>query len=69
MSVFEAIFLGILTFFNLTIYMLAGMTSAILAHGRLEEDGLADHDSWVEEDDIDEDHEAYDDAGHQDHED
>ena len=46
MSLTEAIFLGILTFFNLTIYTVATLTAALLAQ---EYRGVAEDDEFDEE--------------------
>ena len=62
MSAFEAIFLGILTFFNLTIYMLAGITSAILAQGRAGYDDYSEPDPEFDDYDQEEEYREYENA-------
>lgn len=53
MSIFEAIFLGILTFFNLTIYMLAAITAAIIAMGRVDMSETEEEEEWSDTTDHD----------------
>ncbi len=56
MSIFEAVFLGIVTFFNLTFYFAGVLTSRLVSGGVVAEDELDDE----AEEDVDLDDESYD---------